>query len=120
VEASAAMAVITAATEPEPKIIAFFAGACGCGGMHRSGEPGINRLNLSPRMRLAEVIKRIEAIPMGDTDRALPPLCAARNKLNVSGFIIYTDSETWAEVKAFVGVVLPPAKRPTSFRRRES
>ncbi len=96
-EASAAMALITAATEPEHEIIAFSAPARGgYGGMHGGGEPGITSVNLSPRMRLAEVIKRIEAIPMGGTDCALPMLWAARNKLNVSGFVTYTDSETWA------------------------
>jgi 60 kDa SS-A/Ro ribonucleoprotein len=96
-EASAAMALITAATEPECEIIAFSAPAGGgYGGMHGGGESGITRVNLSPRMRLADVIKRIEAIPMGGTDCALPMLWAARNKLNVSAFITYTDSETWA------------------------
>jgi 60 kDa SS-A/Ro ribonucleoprotein len=96
-EASAAMALITAATEPECEIIAFSAPAGGgYGGMHGGGEPGITRVNLSPRMRLADVIKRIEAIPMGGTDCALPMVWAARNKLNVSAFIAYTDSETWA------------------------
>src|SRR5438105_7999592 len=96
-EASAAMALITAATEPEHEIIAFSApDRGGYGGMHGGGEPGITRVNISPRMRLAEVIKRITAIPMGGTDCALPMLWAARNKLNVSGFITYTDSETWA------------------------
>ena len=96
-EASGAMALITAATEPEHEIIGFSAPARGgYGGMHGGGEPGITRVNLSPRMRLAEVIKRIEAIPMGGTDCALPMLWAARNKLNVSGFVTYTDSETWA------------------------
>ena len=96
-EASAAMALITAATEPEHEIIAFAAPTRGgYGGMHGGGEPGITRVNLSPRMSLAEVIKRIEAIPMGGTDCALPMLWAARNKLNVSGFVTYTDSETWA------------------------
>jgi hypothetical protein len=96
-EASAAMALITAATEPEHEIIAFSAPAGGgYGGMHGGGESGITRVSLSPRMRLTEVIKRIEAIPMGGTDCALPMLWAARNKLNVSGFITYTDSETWA------------------------
>jgi 60 kDa SS-A/Ro ribonucleoprotein len=101
--ASAAMALITAATEPECEIIAFSAPARGCeshvrsyGGMHGGGEPGITRVNLSPRMRLADVIKRIAAIPMGGTDCALPMVWAARNKLNVAGFITYTDSETWA------------------------
>src|SRR5688572_20969326 len=95
-EASAAMALITAATEPEHEIIGFSAPARGgYGGMHGGGEPGITRVNISARMRLAEVIKRIEAIPMGGTDCALPMLWAARNKLNVAGFITYTDSETW-------------------------
>jgi 60 kDa SS-A/Ro ribonucleoprotein len=102
-EASAAMALITAATEPEHEIIAFSAPAHGCGshfpsfgGMHGGGEPGITRVSISPRMRLAEVIQRVEAIPMGGTDCALPMLWAARNELNVSGFVTYTDSETWA------------------------
>ena len=95
-EASAAMALITAATEPEHEIIAFSAAAGGHGGRWGGGESGITRVNLSPRMRLADVIKRVEAIPMGGTDCALPMLWAARNKLDVSGFITYTDSETWA------------------------
>ncbi len=96
-EASAAMALITAATESECEIIAFSApGAGRYGGMHGGGEPGITRVNISPRMRLAEVIKVIEAIPMGGTDCAMPMLWATRNKLNVSAFITYTDSETWA------------------------
>jgi len=96
-EASAAMALITAATEPEHEIIAFSAPGRGrYGGMHGGGEPGITRVGISPRMRLTEVIQRIEAIPMGGTDCALPMLWAARNELNVSAFITYTDSETWA------------------------
>jgi 60 kDa SS-A/Ro ribonucleoprotein len=96
-EASAAMALITAATEPEHEIIAFSAQGRGrYGGMHGGGEPGITRVGISPRMRLKEVIQRIEAIPMGGTDCALPMLWAARNKLNVAGFITYTDNETWA------------------------
>lgn len=96
-EASAALALITAATEPEHEIIGFSAPAGGgYGGMHGGGESGITRVNLSPYMRLAEVIQVIERIPMGGTDCALPMLWAARNQLKVSGFITYTDSETWA------------------------
>ena len=96
-EASAAMALVTAATEPECEIIAFSAPAGGgFGGMHGGGEPGITRVNLSPRMRLDDVIQRIRAIPMGGTDCALPMIWARRNKLNVSAFVTYTDSETWA------------------------
>ena len=96
-EASAAMALVTAATEPEYEIIAFSASpGGGFGGMHGGGEPGIARVALSPRMRLDDVIKRIQAIPMGGTDCALPMVWARRNKLKVSGFVTYTDSETWA------------------------
>jgi 60 kDa SS-A/Ro ribonucleoprotein len=95
-EASAAMALVTAATEPQHEIIAFSAAAGGHGGKWGGGEPGITRVDLSPHLRLAEVIQRLAAIPMGGTDCALPLLWAARHKLNVSGFITYTDSETWA------------------------
>ncbi len=96
-EASAAMALVTAATEPQCEIIAFSAPAAGgYGGMHGGGESGITRLTLSPRMRLDDVIHRLQAIPMGGTDCALPMVWARRNKLTVSGFVTYTDSETWA------------------------
>ena len=96
-EASAAIALITAAVEPECEIIAFSAPAHGgYGGMHGGGESGITRVNLSPGMRLADAIKRIEAIPMGGTDCALPMVWAREHKLNISAFITYTDSETWA------------------------
>ncbi|MBE7501445.1 MAG: TROVE domain-containing protein [Verrucomicrobiales bacterium] len=96
-EASAAMALVTAATEPNCEIIAFSAPAKGgYGGMHGGGESGITRIALSPRMRLDDVIKRLSAIPMGGTDCALPMVWARRNKLAVSGFVTYTDSETWA------------------------
>ncbi len=96
-EASAAMALITAATELQCEIIAFSAPAGGYGGMWGGGgESGITRVDVSPRMRLADVMQRISRIPMGGTDCALPMLWAARNKLKVSGFITYTDSETWA------------------------
>jgi len=96
-EASAAMALVTAATEPDCEIIAFSAPAGGgYGGMHGGGESGITRVALSARMRLDDVIQRISAIPMGGTDCAVPMLWARRQKVNVAGFITYTDSETWA------------------------
>jgi 60 kDa SS-A/Ro ribonucleoprotein len=91
------MALITAATEPDHVIVGFSAPASGgYGGMHGGGEPGITPVNISPRMRLADVIKEIAKIPMGGTDCALPMLWAQRNKVEVAGFVTYTDSETWA------------------------
>ena len=96
-EGSAALALVTAATEPDYEIIGFSAASGGgYGGKWGGGDSGITRVNISPRMRLNDVIKRIEAIPMGGTDCALPMLWAAKNKLDVSAFVTYTDSETWA------------------------
>jgi 60 kDa SS-A/Ro ribonucleoprotein len=95
-EASAAMALVTAATEPDHVIVAFSAAKSGYGGQWGGGESGITPVDISPRMRLTDVIKRIEAIPMGGTDCALPMVWARRNKLNVAGFVTYTDTETWA------------------------
>ncbi|MGN6552862.1 MAG: hypothetical protein ACTHLW_03980 [Verrucomicrobiota bacterium] len=94
-EASGAMALITAATEPECEIIAFSAAANGHGGMWGGGESGITRVTISPRMRLADVIKHIEAIPMGGTDCALPMLWALERKVKADAFVILTDNETW-------------------------
>ena len=94
-EASAAMALVTAATEPDFEIIAFSAPANGHGGQWGGGESGITRVAISPRMRLDSVVEKVRAIPMGGTDCALPMVWARRNKLRVSGFVTYTDSETW-------------------------
>ena len=95
-EASAAMALVTAATEPDCEIIAFSSAANGHGGRWGGGESGITRAAISPRMRLDSVIERVRAIPMGGTDCSLPMVWARRNKLRVSAFVTYTDSETWA------------------------
>src|SRR5262249_24372719 len=50
----------------------------------------------SPRMRLDSVLQKVRAIPMGGTDCALPMIFARRCELQVSAFVTYTDSETWA------------------------
>jgi 60 kDa SS-A/Ro ribonucleoprotein len=81
-EASAALALITAATETEYHIMGF--------------SDRFMPLNISPRMRLDDVVKRIGNLPFQATDCALPMVWARQNKLRVSGFITYTDSETWA------------------------
>ena len=81
-EASAAMALVTAATEREYHIMGFS-----------------NRfmpLNITPRMRLDDVVRRISSLPFQGTDCALPMIWARENEVNVSAFITYTDSETWA------------------------
>ncbi len=53
-------------------------------------------LNISPRMCLDDVVKRISNLPFEATDCAQPMIWARVNEVNVSAFITYTDSETWA------------------------
>lgn len=94
---SAAMAMVTARTEKQHHIVGFFA-ANGSfwwdgNGITRSG---ITPLDISPRQRLDDVLKRVDGLPFGNTDCALPMLYATQRKLEVDTFVIYTDSETWA------------------------
>jgi 60 kDa SS-A/Ro ribonucleoprotein len=97
-EAAAALALVTAKTEPNCHITAF------------SHE--MVPLDISPRDRLDTVIKKMDAIPMGGTDCALPMLYAlgmgagydgSRRKYvkggpvldNIDAFVTLTDNETW-------------------------
>jgi len=90
---SAAMALVTAAVEPNHEIVAFTSGnyktRWGDGG-------GLAPVAISPRMRLDDVIKTTDALPFGGTDCALPLQWAADNNVPVDVFCVYTDSETWA------------------------
>lgn len=55
-------------------------------------------LKISPKMRLDDVLKKTSAMAFGGTDCALPMLYATQQRLNVDGFIVITDNETWAGV----------------------
>ena len=83
--ASAAMALVTAATEPAHTFIAF-----------TSGNDGTTSLAISPRQRLDDVVKTVGALPMGGTDCSLPMIWAQKNGIDVDTFCVYTDNETWA------------------------
>jgi 60 kDa SS-A/Ro ribonucleoprotein len=98
-EAAAAMALVTAATEPRHEIVGFFAGGWFRDrGRHRyEGIPdGLTRLEVSPRRRLGAAVRAVEDLPFGATDCALPMLYAQALEREVDTFVIYTDSETWA------------------------
>ena len=66
-EASAAMALVTAATEPDCEIIAFSAAAAGGhGGMHGGGESGITRVEpLAAHASGLDVIETVRSHPDG-------------------------------------------------------
>lgn len=85
-EASAALAMVTARTEPQHHIVAFTAG----------GGTGITPLAISPRQRLDDVVQTVSGLRFGGTDCALPMLYAIAQSLDVDVFEILTDNETWA------------------------
>jgi len=80
--ASAAMALVTAATERGHAFVAFTS--------------GLTPLSISPRQRLDDVIRTVDKLPFGGTDCALPMLWAQKHRVDVDTFCIYTDNETWA------------------------
>jgi 60 kDa SS-A/Ro ribonucleoprotein len=99
-DASAALALVTAATEPDYDVVGFFAGK---GGFKKRGRQlysgyadGLTPLSISPRRRLDDAVKTVSNLPFGGTDCALPMLYAQAAEREVDTFVIYTDSETWA------------------------
>jgi 60 kDa SS-A/Ro ribonucleoprotein len=79
--ASAAMALVTAATEPGHSIVGF--------------SHDLVNLPISPRQRLDDVVRILQETPMGATDCALPMTWALEHRQPYDTFIVYTDSETW-------------------------
>jgi 60 kDa SS-A/Ro ribonucleoprotein len=84
-EASAALALVTAATESYAFVGGFTAGA-----------GGFTPLDISPRQRLDDAIGKVSGLPFGGTDCALPMLWAAEHGLEIDHYSVYTDNETWA------------------------
>jgi len=99
-DASAALALVTAATEKRYEIVGFFAGR---GGYRKRGRQvwrgytdGLTPLAISPRQRLSDAVREVSDLPFGGTDTALPMLYALAMEREVDTFVVYTDSETWA------------------------
>lgn len=93
-EAAAAMALVTAATEPRHVFTAFTAG--GHPSMHPGLSAGLSLLDVSPRQRLDDVVAKVSDLTFGGTDCALPMLEARKRRWLVDVFVVYTDCETWA------------------------
>jgi 60 kDa SS-A/Ro ribonucleoprotein len=89
-EASAAMALMTAATEEHTHIVGFTAKSSGW------YEPALTPLTITPSMRLDQAVKTVSNLPFGGTDCALPMLYALEKGISADAFVVYTDSETWA------------------------
>jgi 60 kDa SS-A/Ro ribonucleoprotein len=95
-EASAAMALVTAATEPNHRFVAFTNGHAPSLHSRHGLNSGLTPLAISPRQRLDDVVTATSGLPFGGTDCALPMVEALKHRWPVDVFVIYTDSETWA------------------------
>lgn len=92
-EASAALALVTAATEQTYEIVGFTASRAGYGW---DRDAALRPLSISPRQRLDDAIRAVSNLPFGGTDCALPMLHALQHNLQVDAFVVLTDNETWA------------------------
>ncbi len=98
--ASAAMALVTASTEPRHEVVGFHYAKGGVdfgrGRTWPGYRDGLTPLPISPRQRLDDVVRIVSDLPFGGTDCALPMLYAIEREREVDAFVIYSDSETWA------------------------
>lgn len=91
-EATAALALVTMATEPETTCVGFTSGGRG----FSMRDSAITELGISPRQRLDDAARSIAGLSFGGTDCALPMLWAKQNRLDFDTICVYTDNETWA------------------------
>lgn len=89
--ASAALALVTAATEQETVMMAFSSSAGSR--VHR----GVSMVNITPKDRLDTACLKSSKLSagMGTTDTSLPPLWAIDSKVKTDVFVILTDNETY-------------------------
>jgi 60 kDa SS-A/Ro ribonucleoprotein len=99
-DASAALALVTLATEANVELVGFYAGFHGYKKRGRGPFPGVTDgltpLSISPRQRLDDAVRAVTNLPFGGTDCALPMIYAHAKQREIDTFVIYTDSETWA------------------------
>ena len=82
-EAAAAMALIALRTEPNAEVLGF--------------TTNVKDLRISPRRRLDDAMKSIEAVARGEgTDCSVPMRWAIDQRVDLDGFTLYTDGQTWA------------------------
>ncbi len=107
-EVTAAIAMVTRATEPFTHVVGFtgvqryyFGGrnreVPNAAGPGKYGSLVTNLDNeVDPSRRLDDVVSGVSRLPMGDTDCALPMLYAMEAGLEIDTFVILTDNETWS------------------------
>lgn len=81
-EGAAAMALACAKTEREYYVMGF--------------ANTFRDLGLTPKMRLDDALRRTREMNFGSTDCSLPMVWAAKENVQADGFVVITDSETYA------------------------
>lgn len=94
-EASAALALVTMATEPDVDVVGFTASR-GWRGLALRQDVVLTELAISPRQRLDDAIRAVSDLPFGGTDCALPMVWAQQQRREYDTIIVITDNETWA------------------------
>lgn len=89
-EASAALALVTAATEQRYEMVGFTS----ADGWGRNN--ALTSLSISPRQRLDDAIRAVSGLPFGGTDCSLPMVHALNVGMEIDVFVIFTDNETYA------------------------
>lgn len=92
-EASAALALVTAATEQRYEIVGFTSGS---DKSSSASNTALTPLSISPRQRLDDAVQAVSDLPFGATDCSLPMLHALKSRTEVDAFAVFTDSETWS------------------------
>lgn len=80
-EASAAMSMVIAKTEPAYQVMGF--------------ADTFRDLGITKNQSLEQVIEKTGKMAFGRTDCALPMIYAMQNKIEVDTFMILTDNDTW-------------------------
>ena len=91
-DASAALALVTAATEERYEIVGFMRRCAPA----RDLSATVSRRSRSAASAAGGRVQTVSDLPFGGTDTALPMLYARAKEREVDTFVIYTDSETWA------------------------
>ena len=78
----------------------------------------MKQIDISPRQRLDDVVNRVSKLSFGGTDCALPMIWAQKHGVKVDAFIIYTDSETWANPKMHPVQALQEYRRHTGIQAK--
>lgn len=81
-QVSAAMAMVTARTEPYYMVRGF--------------ATDFRDLGITPKQDFGTVLRNVSNQNFGGTDCALPMVWAQQRKVEIDTFIVYTDNETWA------------------------